>query len=224
MPNAVTYRLPDWGVTNTTRTQAVFVQDSWTRGRLTLQGALRYDHASSLSPAESNGTARSSRFNPTPVTFDRTPGVDAYNDIPPRIGVAYDLFGTGKTAIKFNWGHYLGAATNDAPYNSNNPASTAKVVTLITNSGWSDTNNNKVVDCDLMNFGLQSAVDTCAALTGNPLNFGKTGNNVTQIDPRVLSGWGTRANDYGASTCSRRSSRAYRLMSATTAGGPMARG
>jgi hypothetical protein len=31
--------------------------------------------------------------------------VDAYNDITPRMGVAYDLFGNGKTAIKFQMGH-----------------------------------------------------------------------------------------------------------------------
>ena len=35
---------------------AFYVQDAWTRGRLTLQGALRYDRAWSCSPAEHNGT------------------------------------------------------------------------------------------------------------------------------------------------------------------------
>ena len=48
--------------------------------------------------------------------------VDAYNDITPRFGVAYDVFGNGKTAIKFNMGHYLDAATNDSAYTRNNPA------------------------------------------------------------------------------------------------------
>ncbi len=32
------------------------------------------------------------------------------------MGVAYDLFGNGKTALKFNLGHYLDAATNDSEY------------------------------------------------------------------------------------------------------------
>ena len=48
--------------------------------------------------------------------------VDAYNDITPRLGVAYDVFGNGRTALKFNAGHYLDAATNDSAYTRNNPA------------------------------------------------------------------------------------------------------
>ena len=48
--------------------------------------------------------------------------VDAYNDITPRFGVAYDVFGNGRTALKFNMGHYLDAATNDSAYTRNNPA------------------------------------------------------------------------------------------------------
>ena len=39
------------------------------------------------------------------------------------MGVAYDVFGNGKTAIKVNLGKYLQAATNDENYWANNPAS-----------------------------------------------------------------------------------------------------
>ena len=48
--------------------------------------------------------------------------MSAYNDITPRIGVAHDIFGNGRTAIKFNFGHYLDSATNDSIYTQNNPA------------------------------------------------------------------------------------------------------
>ena len=54
--------------------------------------------------------------------------MNAYNDLTPRIGVAYDVFGNGKTAVKFNWGKYLAYAANDAPYTSSNPAVTIPTI------------------------------------------------------------------------------------------------
>jgi hypothetical protein len=193
-PNAVTYRLPDFGHRTVTNLHGAYIQDSWTRGRLTLQGALRYDRASSYSPVEGNGTTRSSWANPAPISFPVVPGVNAYNDITPRAAAAYDVFGNGKTALKFNWGHYLAYAANDAPYTSSNPAVT--VVNMVSNRGWNDSNGNKIVDCDLLN-PAQNTVggDTCAAVTGNPANFGKTG-AATTVNPDTLHGWGVRPSDY----------------------------
>ena len=58
---------PFWQ-SNRTRFDAFYVQDQWTRGRLTLQGGLRYEHAWSWFPegengvVEDNGSARSSCF------------------------------------------------------------------------------------------------------------------------------------------------------------------
>ena len=44
--------------------------------------------------------------------------------------MAYDVFGNGKTAVKFNMGHYLDAATNDSAYTRNNPASVFNAATV----------------------------------------------------------------------------------------------
>jgi hypothetical protein len=197
VPNAVSYYLPDFGRRTITSTHSVYFQDSWTMSRLTLQGALRFDRASSFAPSELNGTTNTSFLNPNPITIERTPGVDAYNDISPRVGVAYDVFGTGKTALKFNWGKYLAYAANDAPYTSTNPGAT--VVRNVINRPWTDNDRDFVVDCNLLNPGAQSpatgTVDTCAAATGTAPNFGKLG-SATQVDPDVLSGWGVRPHDY----------------------------
>ena len=124
VPNKFTMTIPEWRTADRTSVAAIFVQDTWTRGRLTLQGALRYDRAWSSSPggAEFNGTPVTSRINPAPIAFETTKSVDAFNDITPRLGVAYDVFGNGRTAVKFNMGHYLDAATNDSAYTRNNPA------------------------------------------------------------------------------------------------------
>src|SRR5204863_2157606 len=75
VPNAVTYRLPDFGRRTITTITGIFAQDSWTHGRLTVQAALRYDRASSYAPVEQNGTTRTSFLNPSPITISRTPGI-----------------------------------------------------------------------------------------------------------------------------------------------------
>jgi hypothetical protein len=193
VPNQFSIRLPNWQTSDRTMQHSLFVQDQWTVKRLTLQGALRYDHAYSWSPAEHNGTTETSRFNAAPITFERTVSVHGYDDISPRVGVAYDLFGTGKTALKAHVGRYLAAATNDSNYIVNNPAN--RTSTNFSRN-WTDTNNNKVVDCDILNPAVQTAVDTCGLLTGNALRFGNTLTGLNQVNPDILGGWGVRPYDW----------------------------
>ena len=110
------------------------------------------------------------------------------------MGVAYDLFGNGKTALKFNWGTYLAYAANDPPYTSTNPGFT--VIRDVQNRQWNATlaaggNGDLVVNCDLLN---PAANGECAAATGPAVNFGRLG-AATEVDPAVLSGWGVRPRD-----------------------------
>ena len=190
VPTAFTVRIPEWGTADRTWTQSFFAQDTWTRGRLTLQGALRYDRAWSYSPAGLSGTNTAApQLGLDAVTFPRTPSVDTFNDITPRFGVAYDVFGTGKTALKFSGGRYLGNATNGGPYTRNNPA--VRIVNSV-NRGWTD-DGDRVVECDLRILTLNQE---CAALTGNSLNFGNVSTGLTQVNQDTLRGWGARDYDW----------------------------
>jgi len=193
-PNRFTYRLPNWQQADRTTTAAFYIQDGWTHKRLSVQGALRYDQAGSFSPEEGNGTTDISRFNVVPISLARTDGVKTYRDFGPRVGVAYDVFGNGKTALKFNLGRYVAPATNDTIYTQNNPAN--RIVDSV-DRNWTDGNKNFVVDCDILNPAQQTIVggDTCAAVTGNSLNFGKPGTG-TRVDPALLNGWGVRPVDW----------------------------
>jgi hypothetical protein len=194
-PNAVSYYLPEMGRRTITKTNGIFVQDTWTINRLTVQGAVRWDRASSFAPVEGNGTfGKASFLNPQPIVIQETQGVNAYNDITPRIGLAYDLFGNGQTALKMNWGKYLAYAANDSPYTSTNPGAT--IVRNVLNRQWNASvaaggNGDLVVNCDLLN---PNANGECAAVVGNGRNFGTAG-SATQVDPAVLSGWGVRPGD-----------------------------
>ena len=203
VPNSVSYYLaPEWDQTDRAETIAFFGQDQWTHGRMTLQGAVRYDRAWSWAPAEGNGTTLTSKFNPNPISFDRTVSVSGYNDITPRMGLAYDVFGNGKTAVKVNLGKYVQAATADSIYSANNPA--ARIVTKIGVGGparaWTDSNHNYAVDCNLLSPAPQntsaSGGDICGPLIGANLNFGNANPNTTTIDPAILSGWNVRPHDW----------------------------
>ena len=209
VPTSVSYYIaPRWEQNDRTATTAMYVQDQWTRGRVTLQAAVRYDRAWSWAPAEHNGSAALSPFLTQPISFDRTASVDAYNDLTTRFGGAWDVFGTGRTAVKVNIGKYLQNATNDENYWANNPA--RRIVTAIGTGGvpargWQDGNGNFVVDCDLRNpaeqINLAAGGDRCAALGGDQLNFGNLNPNLTVVNPDILRGWGVRPNDwqFGAS-------------------------
>ena len=187
---------------NRAEAHAIFLQDQWTRGRLSLQGALRWDGVHSWMPAEHNGTDEITRFSPTPVRWSRTDSVTGYNDITPRMGAAYDLFGNGRTAIKVNAGKYLAAAVADGIYSSNSPAQ--QYVRTVNARGWTDANSNFVVDCNLQSSAAQNLTatggDICSALTGANLNFANVVSNTT-INPDILSGWGVRQYNwnFGAS-------------------------
>jgi hypothetical protein len=195
IPNQFTQTINRFTRHQWVRTAALYVQDSYTISRFTFQGALRYDHAWSFFPEQ---TVIAVPFFPTAKTYPDTPG-SSYNDLTPRGGVAVDVFGNGKTSLKFSFGRYLEAAQNAGFFTTNNP-----IGRLVTTSArtWTDADGDYVVDCNLLNQAAQSptttgSVDTCG--TGST-GFG-TDLITSTLDPTLTSGWGVRTGDwqYGGS-------------------------
>jgi len=192
---SATIRIAPWQRSNRTEYHAFYVQDQWTLGRMTVQAALRFDRAWSWFPADHNGAPQTSVWNAQPITFPKSKGVTGYNDVTPRMGWAYDLFGNGKTALKMNLGEYLQSASNQENYTVSNPAldnrngrrppnfQTAASRTFL------DLNGNHVPDCDM----LQPLPNgECITPLGNFANP----NALTIVNPDVLHGWGVRPRDW----------------------------
>ena len=143
-----------------------YAQDQWTLKRLTLSGAVRYDNAYSNF---GETCVREDIFVPTGYCIQPTDGV-SFQDVTPRWGVAYDVFGNGRTSIKWNMGKYPNAATIDGIYSGANPAH--RTVDQLTRT-WTDTNGDRIVGCDLRN--AADTRDGCGGFTdsaANQLRFG----------------------------------------------------
>jgi hypothetical protein len=157
-----------------------FAQDQWTLDRFTLSGALRYDHAFSSYPGscvgEGNSIVAGGNEPYVPVQVGGayagqnrycTPDLDgvSYHDITPRWGVAWDVFGTGRTSIKWNMGKYLSGAGISGIYANANPMSRTNNKYTRT---WSDVDGDRVVDCDLLDFNAQNHSATGGDICGGP--------------------------------------------------------
>ena len=208
VPSTITMYANGYKVKARARQDSFYVQDQWTINRFTLQGALRYDHPWSYFPAT---TIPASRFFPG-ASFEEGDGVTGYNDITPRFGVAYDVFGNGKTALKANLGKYLqGASVSNLAYGSNpvlrTPAGTGTFGGTFAPSmtrTWQDDDLDFVPDCELTTPGAQGTqtapggvadgIDFCGPVSDT--NFASTQLIGATYDPDLLSGWGKRPSDW----------------------------
>ena len=83
----------------------IYVQDDYTiKDRLTLSLGVRYDRYHGWVPAH---TSPEGPWFPAQST-EKIDNIPLWNNIAPRLGFAFDLFGDGKTAIKGNYSRYYG--------------------------------------------------------------------------------------------------------------------
>jgi Carboxypeptidase regulatory-like domain len=103
VPNSVdTYNTPLTHEETMNGELGVFAQDSWTMKRLTVNAGVRFDHLKMSLPAQSapGGTFAPARQFPAKDMVD-------WNNVVPRLGITYDLFGDAKTALKISASEYM---------------------------------------------------------------------------------------------------------------------
>jgi hypothetical protein len=131
------------------------------------------------------------------IDFPRVDNVPNWKDINPRVGVSYDLFGNGKTAIKASLGRYIKPETTDIA-NRNNPAAT---IAVQTSRNWNDSlfgagdarTGNYVPDCDLTS---RFENGECGPMDNRA--FG-TSVITTRFSPDVTEGWFVRPSNWQTS-------------------------
>jgi hypothetical protein len=113
----------------------LYIQDTWTLKRLTLNGGLRWSHLNASVTALSSP---SGRFVPARSMTADIPDLPNWNSFAPRVQAVYDLFGNARTAVKASFNRYdLPRTTGIAA--TYNPL-TAKTAAI----NWTDVNGDGI--------------------------------------------------------------------------------
>ena len=196
-PNQLTMRaLPHTQRNHVDKDLGIYAQDKWTVHRATISVGIRFDNFASTFPEQTLGPTY---FTPTRnLTFPATKNLN-YKDVTPKTQFAYDLFGNGKTALKVSLNKYLqGLGTTGGLTGGPNPI--ALLATTATRT-WTDSNGNKVADCNLFDLQAQNLTATGGDVCGiaSDLRFGQPFATTT-YDPDLLVGWNKRFYNWEFST------------------------
>ena len=115
----------------------MFFNDTWSVGRMTVNGGVRYDRYRGWLPEQQQLAAATGPISVAAKTFPQTEFY-VWNKFAPRVGVTYDLTGDGKTILKGNYGlfyHNPGAGVGG----NGNPNTADKRATY----QWNDINGDK---------------------------------------------------------------------------------
>lgn len=157
------------------KTHALYLQDTYTRGRFTANAGVRWDSQTDEALAS---VVPQNPMIPNILPAIDFPGIESpvtFNDISPRLGLNYDLFGTGRTVARSSYSVYFGQIST-GQLSGNLVAIGAVQVRY----PWNDANGDTFVQPNELTF-VANPVKSAALDLNNPTNFLSPGS----IDPDV---------------------------------------
>ena len=107
------YRATFWGSASSSNygspTLGIYAQEQWTLDRMTINAGLRFDYVNAGYPDQDRPT---NIWVTQPLSIAGR-DVVTWKDFQPRLGLAYDLFGDGKTALKVSASRYGARDSSD---------------------------------------------------------------------------------------------------------------
>jgi Carboxypeptidase regulatory-like domain len=175
--------LTDYGLRN----RSAYAQDTWARGKVTINAGLRWDYQTDLAvaatvpgvPFVGQTTRYGQVFNQLPqVTFAGADAGLAWKNFSPRAGLSYDFAANGRTIAKFNYSRYvnqLGTGNLSSTYNP------VKVIEL--DYPWADLNGDATVQANEIDLRGAPLFATSGYNYNNPTLLTTTG----QVDPNLTA-------------------------------------
>ena len=187
----------------------VYLQDSYSRQRMTINLGLRFDYQddyanSAEAPAHAfygqktfageyndgglfagryNGTYTGQTFNQLPdAQFKGAKSGVSFKDWSPRVGITYDLTGNGRNVVKFNYARYVGqVGTGDmsSTYNT--------LVTTYVRYPWVDLNKDKFVTANEIIYLSEKGLAPLNSTGGYDYNDPTKTTTTGKVDPNLTS-------------------------------------
>ena len=184
VPQSVTIWATPFEVVEHTNSLGIYAQDQWVVKKATLNLGVRYDGLYGVVPEHH---LPAGLFVPA-RDFPAVKGVPDWKNVNPRLGVSYDLFGNGKSAVEASLGRFVPYTTAA----SNNPASNQATNATRT---WNDANGNYIPDC-VLDASVPGANGECGALSDATFGQVRAGNTTFADD--ALTGFNKQFSNWQA--------------------------